>query len=111
MEQFNDGRYAAIGRAIYRAMQFDPAAPVFNGVDVSKIFTSGFEAILPFLAMQEKTQEGVLAHSTPDELPTRQQELQDMKDEARWVKVAIDQIGEFAKRRKVNAMDESEIKK
>ena len=110
MEQFDDGRYAAIGRAIYRAMQFDPAAPVFNGVDVSKLLSSGLEAILPFLKMQEKAQEGVLADSTPAEMPTRKQDLQDLKDEVHWVTVAIDQIGEVAKKRKVNARDEKEAK-
>lgn len=111
MEQFNDGRYEAIGRAIYRAVQFDPSAPAFNGVDVGKIFASGFEAILPFLAMQEKAQEKELAHSTSGEMPTRQQDMQNLKDETRWVKAVIDLIGEVAKKRKVNAMDQSEIKK
>lgn len=111
MEQFNDGRYESLGRAIYRTIQFNPDAPSFKGVDVHKILNDGLSAMLPFLNMLEKEQEQILAHSTPDELPTRQQDMQNIKDEIRWVKVAIDKIGEVAKKRKVNAMDQAEIKK
>lgn len=111
MEQFNDGRYEALGRAIYRAMQFDPKAPVFKGADLPKLLNSSFDAILPFLQMRIEQQEKEIANSTATELPTRKQDLQSLQDETRWVKATQDWLNELGKMSKINAMDQSEIKK
>lgn len=106
-----DERYACLGRAIYRAMGADPKSPDFGG----KCFQGPINECLPilrhFLTQRMVEAKTRIENCTPDIQDARDQVVQELKDEIRWVEEAAVWFGLSVKERNITNLDNEDIKK
>lgn len=107
----SEGRYEALGRALYRAMQVNPDFPALSNDDVLKQLMAGLNGIKPFIEEQLAMAKQNLENSPAASRPDRQATVDELTEELKWLTVAIDRFGGNEKRRLVNEMDQKEVPK
>lgn len=106
-----DGRYSSLGLAIFRGLQAPPDHPAFKGMPVHAWLLNGIKALKPYLEEQLHIMEKDLQNWGPEVAKGREMNEDQLKEEIRWVRDAVDRIMEMEKEKAYSRFHEVEIEK
>lgn len=106
-----DGRYGSLGLAVYSALQAPPTHPAFGGKPIHAWLINGLKGIKPFLQQNLQTMQKDAQNWSPEIAQSRQMSIEQVQEEIRWLKDAIDRIEQMEKNKAYSQFHEVEISK